>query len=102
MMVNGSTKEFIDNLYYGSEMYFNYNHRSYFIQGWVKDGLHYLVLDYNYEAENYDPNETACSKPIWEYSSKDSSECVQAFLEAPVWDGKKFYDVEKEMVWTDL
>lgn len=101
-MVNGNTSEFVDNLYYGAEMYFTYNNRAYFIQGWVKDGLHYLVLDYNYEADSYEPKDSASSHPLWEYSSEDSSECVQAFLDAPLWDGKNFYEVEKDIVWTDL
>ena len=42
-----------------------------------------------------------CNKYIWEHSSSDSSDCVQAFLDAPLWDGKKFYDVEKEIAWAD-
>ena len=73
----------------------------YFIQGWVKDSVHYLVLDYDYETEVYDPNNPECNKYIWEYSSTDSGECVQAFLDAPLWDGKKFFDVEKEITWAD-
>jgi len=83
-------------------MYFSYNNRAYFIPGWVKDGHHDLVLDYNYEAENYEQKDSTYSQPVWEYSSKDSSKCVKAFLDAPIWDGKQFYEVEKAMVWTDL
>lgn len=100
-MIDGNVNEFVDNLYYGSEMYFIYNNKKYFIQGWVRDSIHYLVLDYDYETEPYDPNNPDCNKYIWEYASPNSSECVQAFLDAPLWDDKTFYDVENEITWTD-
>ena len=99
-MINGNVNEFVDNLYYGSEMYFIFRETKYFIQGWYEKPLHYLVLDYdfddkdvleNYEFEGY----------VWECRSEDPNECVRAFLEAPLWDGKVFYDVEKEMIWTE-
>lgn len=51
--------------------------------------------------EPFDPENPECNKYIWEYSSTDSNECVQAFLDAPLWDGKKFYDVESEITWAD-
>lgn len=62
---------------------------------------YHTLLDYDYETELFNPNNPECNKYIWEYSSSDSNECVQAFLDAPLWDGKKFYDVEKEITWTD-
>ncbi len=100
-MIDGNVSEFVDNLYYGTEMYFIYSEKKYFIQGWVKDSIHTLVLDYDYETEKYDPNDPNCNKYVWEYKSEDPAECVKAFLDAPLWDGKTFYEVEKEMTWTD-
>ena len=43
-MIDGNVSEFVDNLYYGSEMYFVYSGKKYFIQGWVKDSIHYLTV----------------------------------------------------------
>ena len=102
-MIDGDVNEFVDGLYYGDEMYFIFRGRKYFIQGWVEGSLHYLVLDYDYETEPFDPKKSEGNKYkyIWEYSSTDSNECVQAFLNAPLWDGKKFYDVESEITWAD-
>ena len=100
-MIDGNVNEFVDNLYYGTEMYFVFREKKYFIQGWLKDGMHSLVLDYDYETELYDPDNPECNNYIWEYSSSDSSECVNAFLEAPLWDGKPFYEVEKEIKWAE-
>ena len=100
-MIDGNVTEFVDNLYYGSEMYFIFRGKKYFIQGWVEDSVHYLVLDYDYESEVFESENPNCNKYIWEYSSINPAECVQAFLDAPLWDGKKFYDVEGEMTWAD-
>ncbi|MBR1696567.1 MAG: hypothetical protein IJ709_14490 [Selenomonas sp.] len=100
-MIDGDVKAFVDGLYYGDETWFKYGDKHYFIQGWFKDGKHYLVLDYALDYGQYSNNPNDEYKYIWEYSSEDSSECVNAFLEAPLWGGKKFYDVEAEMTWTD-
>ena len=99
-MIDGNVNEFVDNLYYGSEMYFKFRDKRYFIQGWVKDSIHYLVLDYDYENMEL-PENYIYEGYIWEYKSTDSNDCVQEFLDAPLWDGKKFYEVEKEMIWID-
>ena len=93
-MIDGDVKEFVDNLYYGSEMYFLFRGKKYFIQGWYKEPFHYLVLT---EEEDVD----FLKGYIWEHFSKDSAECVKAFLDAKLWDGKTFYEVENEMTWTD-
>ena len=100
-MIDGNVTEFVDNLYYGSEMYFIFHGKKYFIQGWVENSTHHLVLDYDYETEVYDSNNQDCGQYIWEYSSSDPNECVQAFLGSPLWDGKTFYEAEQEMTWAD-
>ena len=100
-MIGGNVNEFVDNLYYGSEMYFVFREKKFFIQGWIEDGIHHLVLDYDYETERFDPNNPECNTYLWEFSSADSGDCVKAFLDAPLWDGKSFYDVESEMRWVD-
>lgn len=99
-MIDGNVKEFVDNLYFGTEMYFIYRGQRYFIQGWYDNPLHHLVLDYDYENTGA-PNEYAFAGYLWEHNAEDSNECVQEFLNAPLWDGKTFYEVEKEITWTD-
>ena len=99
-MINGNVNEFVDNLYYGSEMYFIFRDKKYFIQGWFDAPMHYLVLEHYYdknlstELENFDGY-------ICEHKSTDANECVHAFLEAPLWNGKTFYQVEKDIMWID-
>ena len=72
-------------------MFFEFDGKRYFIQGWYDSGIHYLVLDYATKSDNY----------VWEYSSEDSSKCVKNFLNARLWNGKKFYDAEKEITWLE-
>ena len=100
-MIGGNVSEFVDNLYYGTEMYIIFREKKYFIQGWYDKPIHHLVLDYDYETEPFDGNNPDCHQNIWECSSKDPMECVNNFLSAPIWEGKTFYEVEKDMTWTD-
>ena len=44
-MIDGNISEFIEHLNYGDELYFEYDSVSYFIQGWVKNDLSFMVLD---------------------------------------------------------
>ena len=90
-MIDGNIRDFINNLYYGSAMFFEFDGKKYFIQGWYHEGMHNLVVDYAANSTGY----------IWKYSSKDSSECVENFLNARLWNGKKFHDVENEITWLE-
>ena len=52
-MIDGNVNEFVDNLFYGSEMYFIFRGKKYFIQGWVEDTVHYLVLALSFLQPRY-------------------------------------------------
>ncbi len=93
-MKNGKINEFIDILYYGGEILFEYNDTDYFIQGWNKNGISTMVLD-------------RLSKPyqdsyIWEFSDKSMRTCAEEFLRAPIWNGKTFLDIECDITWKDF
>ena len=91
-MINGDLNEFIDSLNYGCEMYFVFQNTKYFIQGWYKDQIAYLVLDnQDIPFEGY----------IWEYKAKTMKECAIAFLKTKLFDNKTFYEVEREITWVD-
>ena len=91
-MLNGDVNEFIDGLYYGDERIFLYKGEKYFIQGLTIDGKNKLLLDrWNPPAEDY----------IWQAESKRGSFCVEKFLQAPIFDGKTFWEVEQEIEWVD-
>lgn len=91
-MINGNLKEFVDGLYYGDERVFTYNNNKFFIQGYLKDGKLTLFLD------RWEP---ASDDYIWKRQGTDKSYPVKEFLESPLFDGKTFYEVEKDIEWVD-
>ena len=93
-MINGNVNEFVDGLYRGTEWWFLYKGKKYFIQGWWKDGLATLVLDCSIGDQ---PTEY-----VWENTESNMEDNVKKFLESPIWDdGKTFWQVEKDMTWID-
>ena len=83
-------------------MYFRYKGITYFIEGWVNENKeHLLFLDDYYDVLGLNNDNSSEPVFVWKYKSKDSSECVQAFLNAPLFDGKTFMEVESEITWTD-
>ncbi len=94
-MIGGSISKFIDQLYFGQEIVFSYNGRKYFIQGWRSDDTEQatMVLD--------DVTELHEGNYLWEYHAAKMSECAEAFLVAPIWNGKDFLQIENDVVWTD-
>ena len=38
---------------------------------------------------------------VFEYEGDTITDCIVAFENAPIWNGKTFYDVESEMTWVD-
>lgn len=94
-MINGKLTDFVDSLYYGQEMVFIYQDVKYFVQGWWSDdkSTATLVLD----IMNKDP----FSGYLWEHHGKSMMECAEAFLAAPIWEGKNFIQVEADVNWVD-
>lgn len=91
-MKNGNLSDFVDGLYYGYEMLFEYNGTKYFIQGWTQDGKYYMFLDI--------PDKKLADY-VWKYEASTMRECAEAFLNEKLWNGKTFYDVEKDTTWID-
>lgn len=93
-MKNGDINDFINNLYYGGELVFEYADSKYFIQGWTTtDNRNFMVLDY-VSSKPFD-------KYLWTYEGKTMKECAEAFLSAPLWNGKNFTQVQEEVTWSD-
>lgn len=90
-MKNGNLCEFLDNLYIGVEMAIVFENESYFIQGWNKENLYHLEV-FNY----YKPNTFK-----WLTENENPDICVKEFLDFPMWNGKRFYDVENQITWID-
>lgn len=92
-MINGNVNEFVDNLYYGSEMNFAYSDKQYFIQGWKENGIFTLELCQTIPLTT---NEGYC---VWNDSSENPQECVNNFLSTKLFNDKTFWEVEQEIDW---
>lgn len=94
-MIDGKLSDFIDSLYYGQEIVFLYQSKKYFIQGWWSDDKTTAIL----VLEKID------DKPftgyIWKHQDESMIKCAEAFLAAPIWNGKNFLEIEKEVTWSD-
>jgi len=91
-MTNGDEREFIDGLHYGDERFFLFHGRKYFVQGYFIDGKPML------EAYIFEP---ADNDFLWREFSTGKHYPVSAFENAKIFDGKSFWEAEKEMEWVD-
>lgn len=92
-MKNGNLTEFMDKLYYGEELEFEYQGKQYFLQGWSENSRCRMTLD----AIDHQPFE----KYIWEYDHESMRNCAEAFIQAPIWEGKSFFQIESDVTWID-
>ena len=91
-MISGSAKEFIQGLHYGDERFFLYNGNKYFIQGYFKEGKPMLEM---YIIESPEINFE------WRAFSDDNNYPVSDFENAEIFNGKSFWEVEKDIEWVD-
>ena len=94
-MINYDYSTFINFIYYGEEVNFSYKDRKYFIQGWskkIKDKSKQSY--YHLEVARWVP---LLQPNLWEYNSFVSmEECAKAFMDAKIFDGKSFPEIEHE------
>ena len=89
-MKGGTPQEFIDGLAYGMEREFTYRGRTFLVQGYVEaDHLWTATLD---QIEPF-----AEDWSIWRHRAPTMDECLEAFLTAPLFDGRTFWEAEGEM-----
>lgn len=91
-MINGNANEFIEGLHYGDERFFLHNGKKYFIQGYFENDKPMLEL---YVLEPTD------SDFKWCIFSNNKNYPVSEFEEAKIFDGKSFWEIEKDIEWVD-
>lgn len=91
-MINGNIDEFVDKLWGGEELVFIYNGKKYFSQGYVTDNGKYY-----FELQLWEPQ----SDVLWSVSGLSNQESLERFFKEPLFDGKTFWDVEKDIEWVD-
>lgn len=92
-MKNGDLSEFLDKLYLGEELLFEYQGLNFFLQGWSDQSKATMVLDCQATVpfENY----------IWKCVKTTMRECAEEFLQAPIWSGKSFLQIQRDVFWQD-
>ncbi|MGN0656295.1 MAG: hypothetical protein ACI4KR_05845 [Ruminiclostridium sp.] len=85
--MNGKAiSDFISDLYYNSETEFVYQNMRYIISGYI-DNSEYTLELYNMSQD----------KSLFKMTDISREKCVEAFEEAPIFNGKTIYEVEKDI-----
>lgn len=92
-MINGNAGEFVDRIYSCQDTVFIYRGVKYWFQGYAKDNGTIQM-----EVFQYQPSAEDC---LWEYTGETIEDCQQAFLSAPIFSGKTFWDEECNIEWVD-
>ena len=91
-MINGNPKEFLETLYNGEDTYFMFNKITYFAQGYsLNEAWHYEIVQENPTSDLV----------LWEYNGNIEN-VIASFENAEIFDGKKFWEAEKDIEWTDI
>ena len=92
-MINGDAGNFIDRIYTCQDTVFIYGGKKYWFQGYMLNSntIHMEVFQVEPSKEDY----------IWEYNGNSISEGQEAFQNAPIFNGKTFWEVEKDIEWTE-
>ena len=92
-MINGNANEFIDRIYTCQDTVFIYHGRKYWFQGYMpnENSVHMEIFQTDSVKNGY----------VWEYNGSSISEGQEAFQTAPIFAGKTFWEVEKDIEWVD-
>lgn len=96
-MIDGDLNDFIDRAANGMEIQFQYKGKKYMLEGMPNNSGAYVLYLFCYSEK------AASSKDVfnWVGRSTGDSYPVEEFLNAKIWDGKNFYEIEQEVQWID-
>lgn len=96
-MENGEVTEFIDEFTY-EELYWKYNGETYFTDGVIFDSK---KQKYSFFIIVVSDQNGWWVRDVYAFEGDSVSDCVKAFENAPIWNGRTFYEAESEMTWVD-
>ncbi len=91
-MIDGNIDEFMDKLWNGEELIFTYNGKKYFSQGYNSDDGQYV-----FELQIWEPY----IDTLWLTIGLSNQESTDSFLKEPIFEGKTFWEIEKNAKWVD-
>ena len=90
-MTIGDANTFLDYVSVGEELYFTYNGKRLFVRGYTDEQVvHGEVWDYDHLEK----------EPVWNFSG-DYADAIDSFLGSTFFNGKKFWDVYKDVTWCE-
>ena len=92
-MIDGNPNDFLNSIYSGQDTVFVFENVKYWAQGYNRPngGWHYEIAQYQPPSDKF----------LWSINADSIDECFNAFLEAGIFGGKKFWDAEKNIQWVD-
>lgn len=95
-MINGNASEFIDELTY-QDHYVNYQGQKYFFNGCqCKTNSNGDISSVTLEVYNLTTDTTAFTT-----TQQSIARCIEVFESSKFFNGKSFWEAEKEMEWVD-
>ena len=94
-MEGGQVNDFIDAFSYQSVAVI-FKGEKYFSDGITSCSVgkySFFVIKVNERGE--------CLEDVYDFEGTSIPECIVAFENAPIWDGKTFWQAEQEMEWVD-
>lgn len=95
-MIDGNASEFIEKLYY-EDHYVMFCDEKYYVNGCqTKTDSNGNTISVRLEVYNLTSDST-----VFSTTRSSASECIETFENAPIWNGKSFWEVEEEIEWVD-
>lgn len=91
-MIDGNPYDFVKTVYTGQDIVFLFHGIKYWFQGYtIPTGFHMEIFQCQPPEEEF----------VWEHDDSSSEKCGDAFLTAPIFNGKTFWEAEQEIQWVD-
>ncbi len=109
-MINGNLEQFLDTGWWNADATIFYKGFIYFLEGFFdeKDNMHLRVMkwrvksiDNKYYENILGPDGDLVDFSQMEMEGQNEDALREKFLKAKIWDGKSFWEVEKELAWLD-
>lgn len=109
-MINGKLEQFLDTGWWNADATIFYNNHIYFFEGYFDKEHHMYLRILKWKVENINnksfknilgPNGDFIDYDCIEMDATNEDELREKFLKSKIWDGKSFWEVEKELTWLD-
>lgn len=94
-MIDGNARDFLNKLYY-EDHYVIFNGEKYFL-----NGCQTKKLDNGTESVRLEVYNLTRDTTVFSVTKTSAADCIDAFEEAVIWNGRTFWEIESEIMWVD-